>query len=125
MKREGKDFSIIDHNLSVYGDIKGRGTLMIKGELQGTVKGETIVIAREGSVKAVMSAISVTIGGVFDGEVSAEKELVILSTGNCSGKVVCGDIVVESGGILNAEVACDATGSSKKKRWHLNKKTNG
>ncbi len=125
VKSEGKDFSIIDSNLSVTGNLYGRGTLMVKGDIQGTVEGETIVIAKEGTVKAVMKATSVTVGGKFEGELSADKELIVLSTGNCSGKVACGDIVVEIGGILNAEISCNATGSSDKKRWPFTKETAG
>ena len=47
-----------------------------------------------------------TIGGTFEGEIRASKELVILSTGNCSGKIICKGFVVEAGGILNAQVTC-------------------
>jgi len=32
--------------------------------------------------------------------------LIILATGTCSGKVECKDLIVENGGILNAEVSC-------------------
>jgi len=117
VKKAGKDFSIIDGNLSVLGDIKGKGTLMVKGEISGNVHGESIVIAREGVVKAVLKATNVTVGGFFEGEITVERDLVVLSTGTCSGKVTCGDIIVENGGILNAEVTCSATGSSSRKRW--------
>ena len=54
-----------------------------------------------------------TIGGTFEGEIRASKELIILSTGNCSGKVVCKDFVVEAGGVLNAQVNCITSQDSK------------
>jgi cytoskeletal protein CcmA (bactofilin family) len=38
--------------------------------------------------------------------VEAQKALVILSTGKCSGQVTCQDLVVEAGGVLNATVVC-------------------
>jgi len=38
--------------------------------------------------------------------VTASKELIILSTGTCAGKVECKDLIVENGGVLNAEVSC-------------------
>ena len=49
---------------------------------------------------------SMTIGGIFKGEIKALKELIILSTGKCSGKIVCKNLVVEAGGFLNARVTC-------------------
>ena len=99
-----KDFSIIDKELTVDGTIHTRGRLIVKGVVKGTVIGENIVIAEEGSVYANVKVASMTIGGTFEGELRALKKLVILATGKCSGKVVCKDLVVETGAILNAQV---------------------
>jgi cytoskeletal protein CcmA (bactofilin family) len=99
-----QDFSIIDKELTVDGTIHTRGRLIVKGVVKGTIIGETIVIAEEGSVYADVKVASITIGGTFEGELRALKELVILATGKCSGKVVCKDLVVETGAILNAQV---------------------
>jgi len=106
MKNKSKDFSIIDKELTVDGTISSKGKLVVKGVVKGTLIGETVIIAEEGKVFADTKASSMTIGGTFEGEIRASKELIILSTGNCSGKVVCKDFVVEAGGILNAEVNC-------------------
>ena len=46
------------------------------------------------------------IGGKFQGELTASKDLIILASGRCTGKVEYQDLVVENGGILNAEVLC-------------------
>jgi cytoskeletal protein CcmA (bactofilin family) len=106
MKNKSKDFSIIDKELTVDGTISSKGKLVVKGVVKGTLIGETVIIAEEGKVLADTKASSMTIGGTFEGEIRASKELIILSTGNCSGKVVCKDFVVEAGGILNAKVNC-------------------
>jgi cytoskeletal protein CcmA (bactofilin family) len=113
MKNKSKDFSIIDKELTVDGTISSKGKLVIKGVVKGTLIGETVIIAEEGKVLADSKASSMTIGGTFEGEVRASKELIILSTGNCSGKVVCKDFVVEAGGILNAQVNCITSKDSK------------
>ena len=60
-----------------------------------------------------MKISNLTIGGTFQGEVNASDELVILSTGNCSGKVVCRNLVVEGGGKLNAQVFSSMEGDMK------------
>jgi cytoskeletal protein CcmA (bactofilin family) len=99
-----KDFSIIDKELTVDGTIHTRGRLIVKGVVKGTIIGESVVIAEEGSIYANVKVASMTIGGTFEGELRALKELVILATGKCSGKVVCKDLVVETGAILNAQV---------------------
>ena len=106
MKSKLKDFSIIDKDLTVEGTVSTKGRLIIKGVVKGTLIGDTVIIAEEGAVYADTKVTSMTIGGTFDGEVRALKELILLSTGNCSGKIICKDFVVEAGGILNAQVTC-------------------
>jgi len=101
-----KKFSIIDEGFTVEGMVVGKGRLVIKGTVKGSVSGDNIVIAQEGSVYAEARASMMTIGGVFDGQIEVDKELVILSTGKCSGQVKCSDLVVEAGGVLNASVIC-------------------
>ncbi len=106
-----KKFSIIDEGFTVEGTVTGKGRLVIKGTVRGTLSGDNVVISEEGSVYADARAHMMTIGGLFDGQVEVEKALVILTTGKCTGKVKCNDLVVEAGGLLNAAVTCN----SKKK----------
>ena len=108
MKNKSKDFSIIDKELTVDGKVSTKGKLVVKGVVKGTLNGDVVVIAEEGSVFADTKVTSMTIGGTFEGDVEASKELIILPTGRCSGKVVCKDFIVEPGGILNAQVNCTA-----------------
>jgi len=103
---KSKNFSIIDKGLTVDGTVSCKGQLVIKGTLKGTLVGEIVVIAEDGAAYTDMKVTSITIGGIFEGKVSASEELIILSTGKCSGTVTCKNLVVESGGILNAEVSC-------------------
>jgi cytoskeletal protein CcmA (bactofilin family) len=106
VKSKSKDFSIIDKELTVDGKISTKGKLVIKGVVKGTLVGDVVIIAEEGAVYADTKVTSMTIGGTFEGEVKASKELIILPTGKCSGRVVCKDFVVEPGGMLNAQVHC-------------------
>jgi cytoskeletal protein CcmA (bactofilin family) len=108
VKNESQGFSIIDKELTVDGTISTKGRLIVKGVAKGTLVAQHVVIAEEGAVYADAKVGSITIGGIFEGEVRAIKELIILSTGNCKGKIVCKDLVVETGGILNAHVTCIA-----------------
>jgi len=106
-KKNGINLSIIDRELKIDGSIVSKGKLIIKGNIKGAITGETIIIAEEGVVCSDATRVaSMTIGGRFEGEVFASRELVILSTGSCSGKVECKDLIVENGGILNADVSC-------------------
>jgi len=106
-KKNTKNLSIIDQELKIEGSISSSGKLIIRGRVTGTIDGDVVIIAKEGQVNSSATTVSsITIGGHFQGELSAAKELIILSTGNCAGKVECQDLIVENGGILNAEVSC-------------------
>lgn len=106
-KKTNKNLSIIDKELEIEGSISSKGKLIIKGKVTGTITGDVLIIAEDGIVDSSATEVSsITIGGNFQGEVTASKELIILSTGTCAGKVECKDLIVENGGILNAEVSC-------------------
>lgn len=97
--------SIIDDGIAVDGSIEFTGELLIRGRLSGKVAGDTVTIAEEGAVKADMQIKRMTVGGRFEGEVHAAEELIILPNGQCRGKVVCKNLVVKEGGLLNADVS--------------------
>ena len=98
--------SIIDKDLVIDGTLSCKGRLLVNGQIKGELTGETIIIAEAGSVYSNAKVESITIGGIFEGEIHASKELIILKTGKVAGRVICKDLIVESGGILNAEVTC-------------------
>jgi cytoskeletal protein CcmA (bactofilin family) len=99
-----KSFSIIDQDLTVEGLVSCKGKLVIKGTVKGTLNGDVVVIAKEGAVYAKATLASMTVAGMFEGDIEASEELVILSTGTCSGNVVCKHLVVEANGKLKADV---------------------
>ncbi len=104
MKNRSKNLSIIDRDLEMDGTITSKGCLVVRGCLRGILRGEEVVIAEEGSIHGEARVASMTIGGVFEGDVRAGEALIILSTGSCSGTVTCKDLIIESGGLLNAAV---------------------
>ncbi len=108
--KNSKNLSIIDKELRIEGSISSSGKLIIKGQVTGTIEGDVVIIAEDGQVNSSLTKVSsMTIGGNFKGELIASKELIILSTGTCAGKVECKDLIVENGGVLNAEVTCKTT----------------
>jgi cytoskeletal protein CcmA (bactofilin family) len=113
VKKNPNDFSLIDNGLTVDGTITCTGKLVVKGCLRGKVDGENIIIAEDGLVQAELTAKSVSIGGRFEGTIRNAEELIVLSTGVCSGSINCGVLVLEPGGILNAEVSCEGKGGGK------------
>lgn len=101
-----KNISIVDRGLTIEGSVSCSGQLIVKGVVQGTLKGDEVVIAEDGAVHADATVAVMSVGGHFDGTLRVMQKLVIMSTGHCQGKIVCNDLTVEPGGILNGEVNC-------------------
>jgi cytoskeletal protein CcmA (bactofilin family) len=114
VKDKGDKFSIIDKGMTVDGSIMGNGNMVVKGTVKGTLSGDSVVISEEGYIAADTKVQTMTIGGRFEGSVETTGQLVILSTGRCSGEVICGDLVVEAGGRLDAKVSCKEPVRGKK-----------
>ncbi len=110
MADKTKNISIVDKDLTVDGSLSTTGRLIVKGTIKGTLDGDIVIVAEDGAIYADTSVASITIGGIFEGDVKASKELVVLSTGQCTGTVECKDLVVEAGGVLNADVKCITSG---------------
>ena len=106
MADKTKNISIVDKGLIVDGAVSTTGRLIGKGTIKGTLDGDVVIISEDGAVYAETNVSSITIGGIFEGDIKASKEFVILSSGKCTGKVECKDLVVEAGGVLNAEITC-------------------
>jgi len=112
---KNKNLSIIDKDLKVEGELACDGKIVIKGTVKGSISGESVIIAEEGNVFSDMKVEDITIGGCFEGKITAAGKVIVLSSGKCTGVVTCNDLIVESGGIINAEVMCtkDCAVSSK------------
>lgn len=106
MVNKNSNISIFDSELRLKGVFSFKGRLILKGSFEGTIAGGNLIIAEEGVVLAEINAENVTIGGQFEGYITALNEVVILSTGICSGKISCKSLVVETGGLLNGDIRC-------------------
>ncbi|MBT3387499.1 MAG: polymer-forming cytoskeletal protein, partial [Desulfobacula sp.] len=51
-KKSYKNLSIIDRELKIEGSIKSAGKLIIKGQVNGTIEGDVVIIAKDGRVNS-------------------------------------------------------------------------
>lgn len=106
MAKESTNITIIDKGLTVEGDVTGTGEMIIKGTVRGTLSGELVTIAPGGAVYADVEAVVMTIAGKYRGNLRVSKEVTIIASGSCQGKLNCPDLVVEEGARLNARISC-------------------
>ena len=106
---KSKSFSIIDSGVTLTGDLCFEGQLIIKGNVNGVLQGETLVVAEGATVCADVQADSIMVRGRLEGRICAGNTIRVLASGICSGQIICRNLTVEAGGVINAEIACAQT----------------
>jgi cytoskeletal protein CcmA (bactofilin family) len=93
-------------------DIKLKGveitdcdTLVVEGRVEASMDSRVVQIAENGVFTGTVSIDVAEIRGVFEGELTARKQLVIFSTGRVSGRIRYGKIRIEEGGEISGEVS--------------------
>ena len=93
-------------------DIKLKGveitdcdTLVVEGRVEASMDSRVVKIAENGVFSGTVSIDVAEIHGVFEGELTARKQLVIFATGRVSGRIRYGKIRIEEGGEISGEVS--------------------
>ena len=77
---------------------------MILGSFTGSINCSTLEIYKDGKVVGTIEAEDVIIAGYVEGELACSGLLTIAKTGAVKGRVAYGNLLVELGGLLEAEV---------------------
>lgn len=110
-KAAGKAEALQGSKLIVGPDIKLKGaeisdcgTLVVEGRVEAVLDSLAIQIAEQGAFSGRVVIDVAEIHGHFEGDLLARKKLVVHSTGQVSGKIRYGKIVIEEGGEVSGDV---------------------
>lgn len=82
-----------------------KGSLQISGKFEGEIHTEDhLVVTESGKVKTNITARKVTIGGTLIGNIKAEEEVNVLSTGQVLGNINSPILNLQKGAIHHGEV---------------------
>ncbi|MBU0593262.1 MAG: polymer-forming cytoskeletal protein [Gammaproteobacteria bacterium] len=97
---------IVGPNIKLKGlEITDCEILVVEGSVEASMNSRDIRIA-EGGVFSGKAEIDVAeVRGLFEGELTASKKLVIHATGKVTGKIRYGALTIEEGGVLSGDVA--------------------
>ena len=104
MRIKSEDITIISETSSLKGELKMPGDVIIMGSFTGSIISRTLEIFKDGKAFGSIEAENVTIAGYFEGELACSGLLTIAKTGAVKGRVAYGTLLVELGGLLDAEV---------------------
>lgn len=97
--------SIISAGTTVSGDIECGGVLKVEGRIDGGVRrARQVMLAKEGSIHGDVNASEVVVGGVINGNVSADERLELQSSAVVNGDISTRSIVVMEGARINGAV---------------------
>lgn len=104
--REEGNKLIVGPNIKLKGsEITDCEILVVEGRVEASMNSRDIRIA-EGGVFSGKAEIDVAeVRGLFEGELTARKQLVIYASGKVTGKIRYGALTIEEGGVISGDVA--------------------
>jgi cytoskeletal protein CcmA (bactofilin family) len=103
-KSKDKDITVISEKSDIEGKLNMAGKVMILGSFTGSINCSTLEIYKDGKAVGTIEAENVIIAGYVEGELACSGLLTIAKTGKVKGRVAYGTLLVELGGLLDAEV---------------------
>ncbi|MBN8441641.1 MAG: polymer-forming cytoskeletal protein [Thauera sp.] len=104
-KQAGGSSLIVGPDVKLKGaEILDCDTLVVEGRVEATMDSRVIRIAQNGAYAGTVGIDVAEIHGVFEGELTARKQLIIHATGRVSGKIRYGKILIEEGGEISGDV---------------------
>ena len=111
--------AFIDQGSEFEGKLSFRDTVRIDGRFRGEITSEnTLIVGESGEIHATIRSNMVVISGSVEGNVHAERKLVLHKTARVNGDVQTASLVIEEGAILDGQLKmaarpeAKATGSS-------------
>ncbi len=95
--------SIISPDLKIMGDLKCTGDIQIDGKIEGSVKGDQIIIGERAKVEGSIVAEKVRIFGTVNGQIRA-KTVHLDKTGKVIGDIAHENLTIEAGAYFEGQV---------------------
>ena len=89
----------IGPSIQISGDVTGNEDVRIEGRVEGTVNlsDNVLTIGKEGQINATANARAIFVEGKVEGDLKAEEQIVIQSSGNVRGNIIAPRVTLEDG----------------------------
>ena len=95
---------VIGSGVSLKGNIERCKTLEVHGEVEAEIECDRLVIDEGGTLKGSVIARTAEISGALSGTARVQEKVMIRFAGHFSGKLSCGAIRIELGGLVRGEL---------------------
>ena len=105
--------SILSHTTTWKGNLDSSGSLHVHGRVEGSLSAqESIFVAEEAHVEAVIRAATVTIAGRVSGSIHCTSRFEIMPRGRVEGEVYSPVVVVHDGATISGDISMTGEGES-------------
>ena len=96
---EDDDFdTILERDISFKGRIRFKKPFMIRGSVSGSIAATSdLVVDTDAQVSAEIAAVRVVVRGRVEGDITADKIVIVTSTGFVNGDITSHQVVLEPG----------------------------
>ncbi len=96
--------AVIGADLVITGEVRNGGSVEVLGRIDGSLAAEHVIVHRGGQIFGALNAGSAEVDGVVQGQLLVRRLLQIGSSGQINGDVRYGQIAMQSGAELSADV---------------------
>ena len=105
-------YSVIDHQLTVSGDIHTQGTVRIDGRVEGARhRADTLIIGAGGTVIGDIEAREVVIGGELNGCLTVSERVEVQATATVNGDIRGAAVQLHEGGKVHGHISIRPIGA--------------
>ena len=99
-------YSVIDHQLTVSGDIHTQGTVRIDGRVEGARhRADTLIIGAGGTVIGDIEAREVVIGGELNGSLTVSERVEVQASATVNGDIRAAAVQLHEGGKVHGHIS--------------------
>ena len=106
--------SVIAHSTAWSGDLESSGSLHVHGRVEGSLTArDTVFIAEEADVDAVIRAANVTVAGNVRGSVHCAERFEVLPRGKVAGDIHATAIAIHDGAVVAGEISMSPSSDTR------------
>jgi cytoskeletal protein CcmA (bactofilin family) len=106
--------SVVAHSTAWIGDLESTGSLHIHGRVEGSLTArESVFIAEEADVDAVIRAANVTVAGNVRGSVHCTERFEVLPRGRVAGDIHAPAIAIHDGAVVAGQISMTPSNTGK------------
>lgn len=115
---------VIGQGITMSGEIEACDNLIVEGTVEAALKGaEILEITETGVFYGAVEIEEATIAGRFEGDITVNGKLTVLSSGAITGSIVYRELAVEAGAVIDGKISPMGSESAKKSSKPAEKKS--